>query len=356
MEQLSKHLQQASRSLQPTTSDGESTALSRSEERSGLISQHLSRMSDQGIDLALVVPSEPLSPAVFAAGVAQIGSIFGVDYVGGKGAEPTPDVLKVRLLWEMLRKRSWTDADFAVALDRFLATVRFATWTPADFFGGNGDSDGVRPKVYPHSWYLAQVQANKMNAEAIGIYRVDGHNKPVWGWKHEVGAKLPVWEYHPPTGNPHTQDAPELAAPKQGVPSVNAAAGGELLDRMRLQAQLEAAKGEASRYRRDLLQLGRQMEKLAEANEQIQRAFDQYASEACANEDTLSAELLAQEDRVTTLEMALAAVLVALEEDREAARIGEPQTDVEAWTPEINRLRAVLDPPTGTAPLSDLHP
>jgi len=237
----------------------------------------------------------PVSAQVFAAGIAQVGAIFGIDYIG-KGSEPTPDVLKVRVLWEMIRKRGWSDADFSAALERFIATVRFPTWTPADFIGDV--AGGTDVKVYPHSWYLEQVQANKMNAEAIGIYRVDGHNKPVWGWKHEVGAKLPVWEYHPPTGNPHTQDAPELAAPKQGVPSVNAPASGELLDRMRLQSQLEAANREAGRYRRDLLDLGRQMERMAETNEQLRHAFDRYVTESHALQN-------ASEARIANLEMVL---------------------------------------------------
>ena len=348
MDQINQHLQQAQRDLRRTTNAVESTALSHSEKKTTPTSQHLSQMSHEGVELGLVLAGgegEPLSQAVFAAGIAQIGSIFGIDYIGRKGEPPTADVLKVRLLWEMLRKRGWTDEQFAAGLDRFLASVRFATWTPADFFGGEEKAEG-KVRVYPYSWYMEQLQANRLNSEAIGVYRVEGYDKPVWGWRHEVGDRLPEWEWRPaapqlPAGNPRTQDNGSDTA--QGVPTVNAAAGGELLDRMRLQAQLEAAKGEANRYRRDLLQLGRKMEQLAEANEQIQRAFDEYAIVACDREDVLSMDLLEREDRVTILEMALAAVLQALEEDREAARAGATAVDPELWTPEINRLHTVLD-------------
>lgn len=205
--------------------------------------QHLSRMSDQGIELSLVLPSEPLSQAVFAAGVAKVGSIFGIDYVG-RGGEPTPDVLKVRMLWEMLRKRQWTDAEFTAALDRFLETVRFPTWTPADFFGAEkGSAAELRPKVYPHSWYLAQIHANKLNADAIGTYRIEGHDKPVWGWKHEIGDRLPVWDA--------VQQEPIAQLPPHHVshPPADVTRIATLRQSLQMEADLEAAQESLRRLR-----------------------------------------------------------------------------------------------------------
>jgi len=252
----------------------------------------------------------PVSAQVFAAGIAQVGAIFGVDYIG-KGSEPTPDVLKVRVLWEIIRKRGWSDADFSAALERFIATVRFPTWTPADFIGDV--AGGTDVKVYPHSWYLEQVGSNKLNSEAIGCYRLEGIDRPVWGWRHEVGDHLPAWE--PKAAPVMLAERVEERKPESGEV---AAARAELLDTLKLQAKLEESQWDCARLRREL---DTARERLADRSREV-------------------AQL---EARVVRLEMGLAAVLATLEDDRQAARAGAIQYDAEAWTPEINRLTLLLE-------------
>lgn len=251
----------------------------------------------------------PVSAAVFAAGIAQVGAVFGIDYVG-KGEGITPDVAKVRLLWEMIRKRGWSDADFATALDRFLQTVKFPTWTPADFIGESGNAPDV--KVYPHSWYLDQIAVSRTNGEAIGCYQLEGYDRPVWGWRHEVGDHLPAWEAkaaplqiaESATDHPPTDDGAETRA--------------ELLDRLKLEAKVEALERENGRLKTEM--------------ESLRKRLSERASEKAW-----------LEQRVMRLEMGLAAVLATLEEDRQAARAGAMQYDAEAWTPEINRLTNLLE-------------
>ena len=260
-----------------TTNGGGTLAIGHSESRTTKILQHLSQMSSDGIELGLVLPSPeapPLSPEIFAAGVAKMGMAFNVDYIGKDGAAPTGDSGRIRILWDMLCRRGWTDADFEVALDQFLERTKFANWALADFFGGETDAGNARPRVYPYSWYVKQVGIDRSNDTAIGGYRVEGYDKPVWGWRHEIRDALPEWV----------------------VQSVTVAPASLAL------LPISGGKG--------------------------------------ADMQTLAAA----EARIEVLEGAIAAVLVALVDDRMAARAGAPPADAEAWTPEINRLRAILDP------------
>lgn len=99
----------------------------------------------------------------------------------------TPDSLKVRTLFETIKKLGLSAGQFDHLLTRFLATARFPTWAIGEFL-----QDVEPPKVYPYSWYLRQIEENKWNNDAIACYLLpDGSH--AWGWKHEIGRRLPYY-------------------------------------------------------------------------------------------------------------------------------------------------------------------
>lgn len=146
-----------------------------------------------GEELSLLTNEPPLSTAVFREGIARVGANFGIDYAAGEGGRPTANAAKALTLLEELRRKGYTDSDFRFALDRFLESCRFPTWTIADFLAAS------RPKVYPHAWYVRQItgppegDGSLDNAALIGCYRAPDVDHPVFGWKDQIGTRLPAW-------------------------------------------------------------------------------------------------------------------------------------------------------------------
>ncbi|MBL7986472.1 MAG: hypothetical protein JNJ94_00230 [Chlorobi bacterium] len=352
MQQIKNLIPLVNEQLRRITADGETSATNSS--RSQVLTL-LSQMSSPveggesptqtGLELSLVLGQELVSEATFTGAMKRLGLSLGVDYTT-KAEGATNDQAKALVLWERVRKLGWSNEEFEEAFEPFINRTKFPSWATADFISGYSP-----PKIYPYSWYQDRVKESRSNADAIGCYRVEGHPKPVWGWKHEVRDLLPEWTTPMLLGSPQEEQSEKGEGREVDVTSfvrnlkdyvradeLQVKVGRVQSELERVEAQRDNAIAERELLRREVATLQRALE-TARAN---RRRLEEEIKEM----ETSPVEEL--EKRILDLEMALAAVLHALEEDREAARIGEPQTDVEAWTPEINRLRAVLDPQEAT--------
>jgi hypothetical protein len=174
--------------LNPTTNGGAMSPTDHSITRpTGSKPSAPTQIRETGTDLATLIDEPLLSDRVFAEGMVRVGQNFGINSAGRdpETGRWTNDAEKARLLQAQLRTLGWTDGDFLTALQDFLLRCEFRTWTIAEFL------KSARPKVYPYSWYLEQVREGK--DDQVGRYRAPGIEKPVFGWKHEVGDRLPVF-------------------------------------------------------------------------------------------------------------------------------------------------------------------
>lgn len=237
-------------------------------------------LRESGEEISTLTRESPITPAVWREGIARIGANFGVNYIAKDArGNPTADHAKALTLLEELRRKGWTDGDFATALDPFLMTCKFPTWTIADFMT-------ERPKVYPWSWYNERTPAER---ELIGAYALDGHTKPVFGWRHEVGDRLPVWVAPP-------QIRELAAAPEPMTPEVSAElALAKLAISQGLARDLNkdlTREQQANKHLRaavDLLKLevaekNAEIERLKEEIEQLWREREEESAEVITNE------------------------------------------------------------------------
>lgn len=314
MELLNQHLQQVSKNLSAATKAGSSTDVALSAPQPSKASQILWAMTEQGVSLTTILaalavdnpaatsapepsyegldekevkaartawlcrPDARLHSLTFAVGMAEIGSNWGIDYsaVDPDTNEPTADKVKALALWDILRADGWTNQQFKDQQRWFVKRVKFPNWSIAEFFGESGNGADSTARVYPHSWYLTQIQANKLNAQAIGTYRVEGYDKPVWGWKHEVGSKLPAW-------SPATPEPPRPEPPRPELPPLS-----------------EGATETITSVRR-ALELSARLEEAEEALHRMRKKHDDVARER----DILRRELSAVNARIAELEAML---------------------------------------------------
>lgn len=104
------------------------------------------------------------------------------------GDEPSIDHARCCQVFDLAREAGYTVTEFRKLVRTFLATNPYPSFSPANLL------NAARVKVYPYAWYLDRINDNRANADAIGAYDVGG--VAVYGYKHEVGAKLPVWQLH----------------------------------------------------------------------------------------------------------------------------------------------------------------
>jgi len=267
-------------------------------------------LHDDGTSLAKVLRAEPPSEADFAMGRALLEEHM----------EPVSD-----LTWDQLtsfiREEGWSARQF---VDGYKRLLKGKTWVqPGD----------TKPRWVIGDWFkLPDVKVFPSHASAqraypgaqIEAYRAPGLSKPVFGVETEVGKNLPKW-VDTVVRVPIEQELPRIAGKAMEGEDISGAIR-DMKELMRAKLDAEQAQQTADRARAELDRM-RQSRGLAitERDEAVQM-------------------LVAAEERIMELEMALAAVLAAMEEDRMAARAGAPQEDAEAWTPEINRLHAILDP------------
>lgn len=119
--------------------------------------------------------------------LSTLTAAYGIDHFNTDSIEFT----RAQLVLDMAIEQEYSADEFNKRMRAFIRANRFPTWTPGDFFAG------ARPKVYPYSWYQERVHENRNNADAIGCYRVAHLDAPMWGWIHEVGDALPLFEATP---------------------------------------------------------------------------------------------------------------------------------------------------------------
>lgn len=138
-------------------------------------------MTSMGVSLSAAIGDEPVGFDDLTWFAGQLTLAFKIRYL----QPDTVENARCLQVWELAKKQGLTRPEFQAAVEMFLATKPFPNWAPADVLLAK------RPKVYPHVWYTDQIEKNRSSADAIGCFDLKG--APVWGWKHEVGERLPVW-------------------------------------------------------------------------------------------------------------------------------------------------------------------
>lgn len=101
--------------------------------------------------------------------------------------EDSAEFRRVSQIVRFATEDGMTGDEFRARLTRLVKKQEWATWTTAHFFNQE------TPKLYPYAWYTERVNENRANSKAIAGYRVAGHDKPLWGWRHEVVDLLPLF-------------------------------------------------------------------------------------------------------------------------------------------------------------------
>jgi hypothetical protein len=184
-------------------------------------------------ELGKLLPAELVSWEDFLPVVAKMSASFGVDYT----RERTPDALKIQDLYLELRRQGWTRKELEERTADFLNTVRFPTWTRADFMSA------PRVKVYPRSWYLERTPEERLQ---IGAYRIPGLPKVVYGWLWEIGDKLERTDNRKAV--PLLASSVDVAPPEAILPETLEALE-RVKSRLELESELEEATLEVKRLR-----------------------------------------------------------------------------------------------------------
>lgn len=195
-----------------------------------------------------------------------------------------------KMLFDMAVEDGYSSDEFRKALTRFLKANRWPTWTPADFFLAE------RPKVYPYSWVMEQLPADR---EAIEGYEVPGVPVAMWGFKHEVGDSLKVWNRDAPVPAPGAAVA--LETPPAPVESIEPETV-TLVSLMRIRLELEETVADLRK------RLQGETQRAEEHRAEVLRLQGEYA--------TVREELLATES----------------ERNRERDRADALQVELDDWT------------------------
>lgn len=177
---------------------------------------------------------------------------YSTDYVNVQDGRPTPDQVKWRELCQQVQRLEWTEEDFLRRVDTFIAENPWQSWKVAEFLTG-----AALPKVYPHTWYLARCAEDRGNAEAIGCYQLPEREKPVFGWKHEIGTQLPAWQ-------PPKENAPAALLPASAPepPSAGPSMATVLKENLKLQCRVEELERTLDRLKKEMQTL--RQERLAD--------------------------------------------------------------------------------------------
>jgi len=136
-----------------------------------------------GLSLYVATGSEMVNGLDLDYALRQVSRAYRVDAYD----EESPEFSLIGLLQTQAVADGMTGQEFRARIDRLVKTQKFPTWTPADFFEQN------TPKLHPYSWFVERIAENRANKDAIAGYRVAGYNKPLFGWKCEVGDLLPLF-------------------------------------------------------------------------------------------------------------------------------------------------------------------
>lgn len=195
----------------------------------------------------LVADEAPMDANDLDAMLKQLSATFSHDHFEEKSLHGKRAIMT----FQKAHADGWTKPEFRRRLDTFLRTQKFLTWTVADFF------ECSRAHVYPYSWYCQQVApptGTAANEPLIGKYRIPGVDKPVFGWKAEVGDRLAVWEPE--------NVAPQLPPPRESLSAETQTMIEVTRENLRLRADLEDANSQISALTRSLRSRSVQIEDL----------------------------------------------------------------------------------------------
>lgn len=128
--------------------------------------------------------------------------------------ERSTDHHRAKMIFQMACEQDWRSDEWTRHLRSFIQRFEWATFTPAEFFKGG------RVGLHDYLWYCKRIEESPANAGLIGAYRVPGRAKPMYGWKADVGDRLPL--FTPPdlkALGPGTGHAPREERPAGGIPA-----------------------------------------------------------------------------------------------------------------------------------------
>lgn len=140
--------------------------------------------TSRGVYLSRIAGEAPVGEEDFDHLLSTLTAAYGTSYHD----ENSVEYMRAEMVYQQAAEDRWSGPDFRKRIKAFIKANKWPTWTPADFFAGD------RPKVWNHTWYVEQITApngNRGNIPMLAAYRVPGTEKPVWGWRHEVGDALP---------------------------------------------------------------------------------------------------------------------------------------------------------------------
>lgn len=90
---------------------------------------------------------------------------------------------RAKIVFTALQQKRVTKREFGELLMNFVTRCRYPNWSVAEFFPKNWE----RERLYPHAWYVEQVQKDKTATTRIEAFKVNG---VVW-YRYRGGCALP---------------------------------------------------------------------------------------------------------------------------------------------------------------------
>ncbi len=108
---------------------------------------------------------------------------FGLDF---SPKEDNQYFLKVKDIFERCKALGWSKEEFSQRLEWFLDNHQWKDFTRAHFI-----SKYERPKLYPYTWYLEQINKNPDSAKDIESWEVPINGQNIIMYRYADGTNIP---------------------------------------------------------------------------------------------------------------------------------------------------------------------